>query len=160
MSEKDQSVVFEADIPAQVGRGSATMTVVLTKTEIQDDPYPEPFESASISSSRTTSSNTLQVPDFDTFEPRRGSLPSNQDSIMSTSLPDRRLSAPNARRSSWGPIWEMRKHFLAHRRRLSSASSGDYHSYPVSTLGEIQNVYVICVSTKSICFIICKHGNN
>ena len=51
--DKNHSVVFEADIPAKIGRGNSTMTVVLTKTD-------QNTECVSNSSSCTTSSNTLQ----------------------------------------------------------------------------------------------------
>ena len=70
--------------------------------------------------------NVAPVPDFENpIETRRRSLSCIQGL---TCLQDRRLSAPSTRlitrRSSWGPIWELRKQFLPHLRRISS---GDYN---------------------------------
>ena len=135
-NEKNLNVVLQAKIPAHIGRRdsvSTTMTVLLTNAgNIQYHPnactipehehHTKAEESTSNLSSRTASSNTLQVPYFETLESRRRSLSSLHDPMTSTCLHDRRrLSAPTTtHRSSWGPIWELRKQFLPHRRRQSS----------------------------------------
>ena len=162
--EKLNNVVLQAKIPAHIGRRdsvSTTMTVLLTNAgniqyhssiagstiPEQDDLYNTKTEESVLSkreptysnlSSRTASSNTLQVPYFEsTLESsRRRSLSSLHDHPMTstTSLfhDRRRLSAPSTtRRSSWGPIWELRKQFLPHRRRQSSEDHHFFHYHQI-----------------------------
>ena len=81
---------------------------------------------ASLKSSNS-STNTLQVPDFSSTErldTRRRSLNSLLQETQNRSVfyGNRRSSAPPNRRAScgWGPVWELRKQFARHKRRLSS----------------------------------------
>lgn len=118
MEKQDSVTVFEADIPEPLRRGCAKcLTVVLTT-----DSNPDLLSDAK--SSKSSSSYTLQVPDTDfLFDLRRRSLGSNESKVPKEI---RRSSAPSRRAScGWGPIWELRKQFLPHKRRLS-ASSGDH----------------------------------
>ena len=143
MTEKNLSVVFEGDVPAHIGRGIATMTVVLTETSTIQDTSPNAGQVcecsiSSISSSRTTSSNTLQVPEIDPFDSRRrswSSLQEHDSSILkssSTSLHlqdyQRRKSAPDpaVRRFSLVPLWRLRKPFFPARRRLTFPEFNQY----------------------------------
>ena len=82
-NEKNLNVVLQAKIPAHIGRRdsvSTTMTVLLTNagniqhyhpnacTIPEHDHNTKAEESTSNLSSRTASSNTLQVPYFETLE--------------------------------------------------------------------------------------------
>ena len=144
---KQASLVFEADIPAHMRRGcAATMMVVLT--ESQSSISQVSVEDSKKSESQSSSSNTLQVPDFayqaECFdEPRRRSLSSLQteETTFRNSRQDRRASAPPVRRAScvwgkptlvWGQIWDLRD--LLSRKVKFSASSSDYQVRPNKNL--------------------------
>ena len=137
---KQASLVFEADIPAHMRRGcAATMMVVLT--ESQSSISQVSVEDSKKSESQSSSSNTLQVPDFayqaECFdEPRRRSLSSLQteETTFRNSRQDRRASAPPVRRAScvWGQIWDLRD--LLSRNCKFSASSSDYQVRPNKNL--------------------------
>ena len=162
--EKLKNVVLQAKIPAHIGRRdsvSTTMTVLLTNAgniqyhssiagstiPEQDDLYHMKTEESVLSkrepiysnlSSRTASSNTLQVPYFEITldSSRRRSLSSLHDHPMTSTTclfhDRRRLSAPSTtRRSSWGPIWELRKQFLPHRRRQSTEDHHFFHYHQI-----------------------------
>lgn len=119
--EKESSVVFEADIPSHMRRGSVHMTVVLTSLAGDDVTTSAPVTSRSSSNASITGCNTLQVPDVmfsnSALMDRRRSLSCLQDK-SNTCLQDRRSSTPFRRAScGWSPILELRKQFLPHRRR-------------------------------------------
>ena len=108
--------------------------------------------------------NNAQVPDFENpVETRRRSLSCIHDSALkATCLQDRRLSAPSTRlitrRSSWGPIWELRKQFLPHLRRISS---GDYYQqvklpYSIFITAIEYTLFSIEKSTEEISYVFSK----
>ena len=118
--DSDNQIVLEADIPMHMRHsGSSQVQVVLTQSR---DGKPYEIESRSSNSS----TNTLQVPDFSSTERldmRRRSLNSLlQENQNRSNYGNRRSSAPPNRRAScgWGPVWELRKQFARHKRRLSS----------------------------------------
>ena len=139
--DKQASLVFEADIPAHMRRGcAATMMVVLTESQSSTISQVS-VEDSKQSESQSSSSNTLQVPDYayqaECFdEPRRRSLSSLQteETTFRNSRQDRRASAPPVRRAScvWGQIWDLRD--LLSRKRKFSASSSDYQVRPTKIL--------------------------
>ena len=138
--DKQPSLVFEADIPAHMRRGCAT-TMMVVLTESQSSISQVSVEDSKQSESQSSSSNTLQVPDYayqaECFdEPRRRSLSSLQteETTFRNSRQDRRASAPPVRRAScvWGQIWDLRD--LLSRKRKFSASSSDYQVRPTKKL--------------------------
>lgn len=136
MKKRNSVTLLAADVPDSGGRGRTTMMVVVTDS-ISNLNDSSSFDSAGTCSSKSSSSHTLQVPDLDNlFDLRRRSLSSLSENYSGlTSI--RRSSAPpssvgaSVRRAScgWGPIWELRKQFLPHKRRLS-ASSGEHQVGP------------------------------
>lgn len=158
MSEEEEKLVLEADIPLHIRRcdnSSHTMTFVLTQSQCCQKHTEESTNELSESSSKTSnssSSNTLQVPsDFSSTERldmRRRSLNSllqenRNGSRCSSGIyyhTYRRSSAPPNRRAScgWGPVWELRKQFARRNRRLSS---DDYQVYFLWFLYTVYSVF-------------------
>lgn len=135
MKKRNSVTVLAADVPDTGGRGGrTTMMVVLTESvsNLNDSTsFDSAYSGITESSSKSSSSHTLQVPELmdNLLDLRRRSLSSLSENYHSGLTTIRRSSAPPpvARRAScgWGPIWELRKQFLPHKRRLS-ASSGEH----------------------------------
>ena len=140
------------DIPLHIGRQGSASHIGIVLTQSQCCPDHEDLSRTNSSSS----SNTLQVPDFsssiESLDKRRRSLNSLWPEIRPPGYTQhtRRSSAPPNRRSScgWGPVWELRKQFARRNRRLSSE---DYQVTKLSSLCSARVKRMASFELVSIC---------